>query len=134
MIGRREMIGSALLGSLVTDSAAPAGQSSERNNDDIVRAIRELRGAIEAQDSFAEIAPVRVKLFEFVRAQQKFPDFIDVGLDVWVAVHDWHVKHLQPLTIGRDGNGRYTISLLGTAVVLRPENVPAFIGVPYDSR
>ena len=59
---------------------------------------------------------------------------IDVGLDVWFAIHDWHVKHLQQPALGRDANGRYTISVMGTQLVMRPDLVPTFISAPYDSR
>jgi len=36
-----------------------------------------------------------------------FPDFIETGLDVWMAAYDWHVKHGQPINVGRDLAGRW---------------------------
>jgi hypothetical protein len=65
----------------------------------------------------------------------KFPDYIDVGIDVWQQVYDWHVRYRQPLNIGRNAEGRYTIVLMTTTVVMRADlNAGSYIGLPYDSR
>ena len=98
--------------------------------------FREIRKALESspQASFAEIAGVRQKQVDYLKATNKFPDFIDVGLDVWFAVHDWHIKHLQQMVLGRDSSGRYTITLLSTQLVMRPDLVSTFISAPYDNR
>ena len=69
-----------------------------------------------------------------MRANGRFPGCIEVGADVWFAVQEWHVRWQQPMSIGRDVLGRYTILLSGTIVVMRPELSGAFIGVPYDAK
>jgi hypothetical protein len=71
---------------------------------------------------------------DYLKSQGKFPDFIDVSADIWYAAHDWHVRLQQPLMLGRDATGRYTLMLGFTALVLRPDVVPNFIGTPYDAR
>jgi hypothetical protein len=81
-----------------------------------------------------EIMAVRTKQMEFVKAQGKFPDFIDVGIDIWHAVHDWHIRLQQQLVFGRDTVGRYTLMLGFTALVLRSDSVASYISTPYDSR
>lgn len=142
MLARRRMLGTTLFGGLlgaaIPVSAEPADQSnqaSERQMTEIADALKDIRKAIEApQGAFVEILPIRQKQMDYLRATSKFPDYIDVGLDVWFAVHDWHVKHLQQPVLGRDGNGRYTISVMGTQLVMRPDLVPSFISAPYDSR
>jgi hypothetical protein len=40
----------------------------------------------------------------------------------------------QPLVLGRDLNGRYTMMLGFTALVLRQDAASSFIGIPYDNR
>jgi hypothetical protein len=70
---------------------------------------------------------------KFLAANGKFPDCIEVGADVWWALHDWHVRWQQPITLGRDPIGRYTILLMQTIVIMRPESKNA-IGVPYDNK
>src|SRR2546430_8962823 len=44
---------------------------------------------------------------DLLKANQKFPDYMDVGIDVWEHMHDWHVRTRQPLTIVRTNDGRY---------------------------
>jgi hypothetical protein len=140
MLARRRMLGTTLFGGLlgatIPAAAEAGGQTSDRQVTEVVDALREIRKALESQPqaSFAEIAGVRQKQVDYLKATNKFPDFIDVGLDVWFAVHDWHIKHLQQMVLGRDSSGRYTIALLSTQLVMRPDLVPTFISAPYDNR
>jgi hypothetical protein len=140
MIERRQLLTvGGLLGALAPASAEGAaigaGQSlSSQAVQDIVSAIKDVRAAIAADHSFDDIRPVRDKQLDYLKAQGKFPDFIDVSADVWFAVHDWHIRLLQPLTLGRDATGRYTLMLGFTTLVLRQDFTPRFIGTPYDSR
>jgi hypothetical protein len=130
MLSRRDLLSGAVVGS----AAAPeAGQSADRSSQEIVQALKDLRSAITAPQSFPEIARVRTKQIEFLRGQGKFPDFIEVGVDAWFAVYDWHVRHVQPIVLGRDPSGRYTIALLTTTLILRVDAEQNFLGVPYDT-
>jgi len=142
MLARRRMLGTTLFGGLV-GAAIPASagatdqsnQTSERQTMEIIEALKDIRKALDApHGAFVEILPIRQKQMDYLRATNKFPDFIDVGLDVWFSVHDWHIRHLQQPVLGRDTNGRYTISVMGTQLVMRPDLVPSFISAPYDSR
>ena len=130
MLSRRELLSGAALGGAMTSDT---GQASERNIQDIAQAIKDLRSTIDTQRSFSEIQRVRTKQIEFLRAQAKFPDFMEVGVDVWFAVHDWHIRHLQPMALGRDPSGRYTLALLTTTLILRIDADQNFVGVPYDT-
>ena len=143
MLARRRMLGSTLFGGLLgaaipasgAGASSPPEQVSDGQINKIVDALKDIRAAVEApRGAFVEILPIRQKQMDFLRATNKFPDYIDVGLDVWFAVHDWHIKHLQQPVLGRDPNGRYTISVMGTQLVMRPDLVPSFISAPYDSR
>ena len=141
MIDRRQLLSVAgLLGAL-----APAGegaaygeaQVSDRAAADVVTALQKISSAITtvaAQASFDSIAPLRTRQADYLRANGKFPDFIDVSVDAWMAAYDWHVRFQQPLTMGRDATGRYTLMFGFTALVLRPDVAPNFISAPYDAR
>jgi len=143
MIHRRAVITGTVLGgalSALTESAEAAGAQSaaqdrqDRLVEEIAKAVRSVRDEIERQYAFWEIAAVRDQLRTFLRANGKFPDLIEVGSDVWQQVYDWHVRFHQPIALGRTAEGRYTILLLATNVVMRPDMVAGFIGLPYDSR
>ena len=138
MIDRRQLLTvGGLLGALAPagdEAAYGAGQMSDRYVPDFLSAIKNISNAISLQQSFDVILPVRTRQVDFLKAQGKFPDFIDVGIDIWYAVHDWHIRLQQQLVFGRDPVGRYTLMLGFTALVLRADSVASYISTPYDSR
>ncbi len=137
MIARRHLLGTTLFGGLVGAAVPPPGedgQSPEPRVQEIIDGLKDIRRAIDSQQNNAEIVGLRQRQLDFLRASGKFPDFIEAGSDVWFGVYDWHVRHLQPMTLGRDATGRYTIMLMSTVVILRPDTSPTFVGNPYDSR
>jgi len=134
MVDRRQLLKTAMFGGFAArpgTADAAAQSASERLEREIVDALKGVGKTIETAHSFTEIAEVRLRQIAFLRAEGRFPDFIDVGIDVWMGVYDWHVKHGLPAPLGRDANNRYTITLLATTLVLRPDMVPNLIGTPY---
>ena len=141
MIARRRLLGSGVLGGVVgllgddrADAVPGAAQQqlTERSFDGILRAVDAVRDEMRTERTFQEIQPVRALQRTYLRDNGKLPDFVEVGLDVWFAVHDWHIRWQQPMTLGRDGSGRYTLVLLQTAVILRTDLQPGYVGIPYD--
>lgn len=135
MIARRDVLGGGMVASLfASGSTAAEPQMSERSAADIASVLRDIRATLENAQRFPEIGSVRARIVEFLRANMKFPDSMDLGTDPWFGVYDWHIKHLQPLVLGRDAAGRYTIRLLDTTLVMRPDLAPNYMGLPYDNR
>jgi len=136
MIGRRDVIHSLALGGTLSALApdAVAAQDSEQALQDLTKAVRAVREEVARQASFWEIASVRDQLRTFLRSNGKFPDFIEVGVDIWMQVYDWHVRFQQPIMLGRTGDGRQTITLMTTSVIMRADSNASFIGPPYDNR
>ena len=141
MVRRRDVMGGSLLTGLVAlmlpDRAAAAQQ--ERGDQSIAEAIDKLRTEyIKAQECTlgpcATVATIRMQQNVFLRANQKFPDYIDAGIEAWQAVYDWHVKNHQPITTTRLPDGRYGIAFMFTTIVLRYENTANYIGLGYDAR
>ena len=143
MLHRRAVITGTVLGGALSALMVPAeaaeaagGQAEGRNSDrlieEVARGVRGIRDELAHEYSFWEIAPVREQMQTFLRANLKFPDFIEVGSDVWQRVYDWHVRFQQPISLGRTAEGRYTILLLATTVVMRPDMASGFIGLGYD--
>jgi len=140
MVERRDVIGGGLAAGLVAAFSGPAGAQARRDpTEDVAElkvadAIDKLRQLIEHQHESAEVSQIRSQQRIFLKANQKFPDFIDVGIDVWERMEDWHVKTRQPLTIVRTNDGRYEMTLLTTTLVLQPQQVGTYISWGYDSR
>ena len=140
MIDRRELLTLGVLGGLAgrgeAANAATLGSAdvSDRSVQDVVNALKSITSAVYAAQSFDAIGPIRSKQIDFLRATNKFPDFIDVGVNVWMAVHDWHIRLQQPLVLGRDATGRYTMTLEFTQLVLRPDVTPDYVSVAYDAK
>src|SRR5262245_15727172 len=142
MITRRRTLLATLFGSVAAAATTEteAGQTAQSSHDAdehaarIVTALNGIREELAAARRFTEIASVRDAQKTFLRTNGKLPDYIEVGADVWFAVHDWHVRWQQRMALGRDGLGHYTIVLDGTVVVMRPELSPSFVGLPYDAK
>jgi len=47
---------------------------------------------------------------------------------------DWHVRWQLAPTEGRDAQGRLTLAMNQTLVVLRPDAQAGFVGLAYDAR
>jgi hypothetical protein len=144
MVRRRDVMGGGLLTGLVAvmmpkGAAAAEQERGERGDQAIADAIDKLRTeVVKAQECTlgpcATVAHIRMQQNVFLRANQKFPDFIDAGVEAWQAVYDWHVKNHQPIATTRLPDGRYGIAFMFTTIVLRYENTPNFIGLGYDAR
>lgn len=134
MIARREVLGGGVVASLFAGGRTAAEPQSDRSAADIASVLREIHVMFENAQRLPDIGPVRARIVEFLRANMKFPDSMDLGTDPWFGVYDWHIKHLQPLVLGRDAAGRYTVRLLDTTLVMRPDLAPNYMGLPYDNR
>jgi hypothetical protein len=148
MINRRSVLNGTALGSALAALAPqPAlearGEAAVQGNSDrnvsidtsgIISALNALQAEARRQDSFWEIELVRRQILTFLRQAGKYPDYIEVGTDVWHQVYDWHVRYQQPKTVARTAEGRYTILLYSTQVIMRTELAASYIGQPYDNR
>jgi len=120
----------ALLGAAEPAAAAPADDSGA-----VARAVENLRGALEHHFAVSpELARVREQQRIFLKANEKFPDFIEVSIDVWESVYDWHVRHQQPIAATRTADGHYVMTVMFTTLILRPEQVNGYIGYGFDAR
>ena len=136
------MLGTGVVGGIMAAALSPAadgaeaGQSGEafdaRELRAVASSIDKLTAALKAERTFDEVSAVREAQRLFLRANAKYPDFIEVGLDVWQAVYDWHVRWQQPMSVGRDAGGRYTLMFMFTTLVLRPDMSVGFLSAPYD--
>lgn len=140
MVERRDVIGGGLMAGLAAAFGHPSAAQARRDPADdaaelkVADAIDKLRQSIERQDDSAEVAQIRAQQRTFLKANQKFPDYMDVGIDVWERMHDWHVRTRQPVNIIRTNDGRYGMRFGVTTLLLMPQQVGSYISWGYDNR
>jgi hypothetical protein len=133
---RREMVGGGLVGLTALFGADATATTQRPDVDDAARAIEELRRVFERRFApfFDELSEIRQQQRMFLKTSHKFPDFIEVGINVWDRLCDWHFIHQQPLTIVRRDDGRYALTFMSTTLVLRPDQADNYVGLAYDAR
>jgi hypothetical protein len=143
MVTRRELITAGVAGSLTASpsaAASPALEAQDANREGQREIARQI-GAVEdvlqrayLTSSLAHgyVGKIRQYMDQFLRANSKFPDFFEIGSDVFMDLYDWHVKNRQQLTVSRTGDGRYAMQFMFSSMILRPEQDPKYIGYPYD--
>ena len=143
MLTRRTLLtGGVFTGTLAASPAstkAAEAQSSrgDKTDEALVKAVEEIRDQLRADagGSNAELAAIRSLQREFVKGRGKFPDFIEVGIDVWDSLTNWYVRTRQGQPqVGRTGDGRYAMPVFQTNVILRHDVSNNYIGQPYDAK
>lgn len=150
MITRRVLLGGSVFGAAApggtrgTDETGGLGEQVVPLDPRLLRDIEtrleemgdqlELMNAASFTGTSAATGKIRDLMTVFLRANQKYPDFMDVGYVVFHAMYDWHIRNRVPLTVGRSADGRYGLVFMFTRLILRPDAVPDFIGLPYDQR
>ena len=137
MVDRRQLLTGGVMSGMATalgaDGAA-AGQQRE-DGERVAAAIAELRQALEREARVSpELTRIRDQQHTFLKANAKFPDFLEVGIGIWESVYDWHVRHQQPLSVSRLSDGRYVMSVMFTTLILRPDQADNYIGFGFDAR
>ena len=143
MLSRRELITAGVAGGLTTTpadamAAAPALQEADREGQrEIARSVGQVESALRSAlltNTLAHgvVGKLRGQMEQFFKSNTKFPDFIEIGIAVFMDVYDWHVKNQQQLLITRQTDGRYWMQFMFTSLILRPEVEPNYIGIPYD--
>jgi hypothetical protein len=133
---RRAVVGGGLLSVTALLGTGVAEGAQRDRQVDTARAVDDVRALLERhlERPFAELAEIREQQRIFLKAGHKFPDFIEVGVNVWERLHDWHVRHQLPLTIARREDGRYTMTFMFTTLVLRPDQADGYVSFGYDVR
>ena len=141
MISRREVVTAGMLGTLATASPAIAEiqqdvQALKDGFSKVEDAMRSLRTATEEglrgnSMNYGGVGSVVEKIRRFAKLSGKFPDFCDIGIDIFYDVYDWHVRQQQQINIVRLSDQRIAIQFMFTQLILRWENDGNYVGTPY---
>jgi hypothetical protein len=145
MMTRRAVVTGAMLAGVADVAAgdpgptASIGTAAAAADDQIPKVLGEIRDELKGMrtnpcnaSDCPEVDKIRLEQRTFTKARNKFPDFIDVGVEIWERVSDWHVRHIVPIQVVRMLDGRYGMLFFQTTLVLRPDMMNTFIGQGYD--
>jgi hypothetical protein len=142
MISRREVVTAGVLGTLATTGAAEGAQSQDTQAlaasvRQVEDKLNELKLSVEQglrgnSMNYGNVGQVKNAIQKYAKVSGKFPDWCEVGLDVFYDVYDWHVRHQQQIQITRIAEQRVAIQFMFTQLILRWENVETYVGTPYD--
>jgi hypothetical protein len=136
-VERRNLIGGGFAAGMAA-MVAPAGEAAaaQRDGDDttVARAVDGVRSAIDSLPSagWQRISQIREQQRTWLRANHKYPEFIEIGVGVWEGLYDWHARYQQPISMTRLADGRYVMSYMFTTFILRPDLDPNYVGPPFD--
>lgn len=137
---RREVMTAGVMGPLAS-ATAPARTEAMDDLDRVVSEVRAVQLSVQrlntsiteaARVTAGALADLRERFAVYLRTTGRFPEYIDVGVDVFYEAYDWHVRHQQPLQVSRQAGSRLALVFMYTQLVLRPEQERGFIGIPYD--
>lgn len=144
MLTRRELIAVGVAGSLspVDGAEAEAGAAVKQQADrdgqkEIASAIGRVGAALDRAlpANSLEVGTIG-KLTDLMeahfRSTGRFPDYIDIGVSVFMELYNWHVRNRQQLFVQRGADNRYTIQFMLTTMVLRQEVDRGHVGIPYE--
>ncbi len=145
MLTRRALLtGGVLTGSVagVVPGADGAGAPQARSGSDsqsdekIVKVLEDIRDNMRGDSGAVnpELATIRALQKDFLKSRGKFPDFIEVGIDVWESLMNWHVRTRQPIQVQRTAEGHYSVAIFQTNIVLRHDVSSVYVGPAYDAK
>ena len=156
MVTRREVVTTGALGALATvaeagaggaaaapTSAASVGEAAQSPEVVSAQALREIADQVAEirrlmRDAFigpsvanGSLVEIRRQFGIFLKSNQKYPDYCEIGPAVFTELYDWHVRYQQPLEVSRVDN-RTAIRFMFTWMILRPEQAELYVGIPFD--
>jgi len=133
LLSRRQMTTSLVTGWSTADlTQRPQSSASDADNR-TADVLQDLLQFLQRQADPPVLGTIRAAQRIFLRANQKFPDYIEIGIGVWEQLYDWQSRTRQTLNIIQLSNGRYGLQTLQTTFVLRTDADPIFVGTGADT-
>jgi len=134
------LAGASAAGAAAASAPAPRAPSPQSSRAEEAKVLEQIRDELRLQRGSCSPAScgfadsIRIQQRTFLKSRGKFPDFIDVGIDVWDGMYDWFVMAGQKPEAGRMQDGRYGMTFMFTTLVLRHDMTGTYIGLGYDGR
>jgi hypothetical protein len=143
MVARRKMIAGSLIAGLVgaviptsgdANTAANAPAAADENTPIFQKILEELQYHRPSCgiESCPSLDAIRRQQHTFLKAQGRYPEFIDVGLGPWEELYAWHIKYQVPVKISLRPDGYYGLPFYLTTIVLKPNMQTDYVGSAYD--
>lgn len=159
MLTRRDLVTGTALGAIATaaDRAASSADSSstpsapatndappQEVDNAALRRIAEkttemdqtldgISGAVRSNSlAFGFVPRLREAYTLYWKTHGRFPEFCEVGTSVFYDIYDWHIKNRQPVPVSRFADGRTAITFMYTQLLVRTDQSPEYIGIPFD--
>ena len=108
MVQRRDLMGGGLVAGFASLMATSAEATpAAADSDETANAVNRFREVYERQleqvydARWKGVTKVRQQQRTWLLATRKYPDFIEIGLDVWDNIYDWHVAYQQAVSVQR---------------------------------
>ena len=150
MISRREVVTAGVLGTLAGSTADLSAEAlmerakvdSAQDDAGIIRALNQIDQELERLNGVVDstsrvttgsyLGEIRGRFTTHLRSSGRFPEFMEIGVDPFYEVYDWHVRHQQQIQITRISDQRFAIQWMFTQLILRYEQDPKYLGIPFD--
>lgn len=152
MITRRELVTGSAFGAMATATAAagtaaansdtpPLDAPQDAIDNAALRRIADNTALAAAalgsgfrSNSLAHgfIPKLREAYTLYWRTNGRFPEFCEIGSDVFYDLYDWHLRQNLQIPVSRTADGRMVITFMYTQLIVRVDHLPGYIGVPFD--
>lgn len=155
MLTRRELVTGSALGAMTAasttgavDASAGAGRHEpaipQEVDNGALRTIAAkttemdqtldgLSGVVRSNSlAFGFVPRLREAYTLYWKSHGKFPEFCEVGTSVFYDIYDWHIKNRLPIPVSRFADNRVAITFMYTQLLVRTDQSPDYVGIPFD--
>ena len=99
----------------------------------VTTSVDQLSGAFRTNTlAYGFVDNLRAAYTLYWKSHSKFPDFCEVGTDVFYDIYDWHIRQRLAPPVSRLQDGRLVITFMYTQLLVRVDQSAGYIGIPFD--
>jgi hypothetical protein len=127
------LIHTAAAGAAIQDVDNAALRTIAAKTTEMDQTLDGLAGVVRSNSlAFGFVPKLREAYTLYWKSHSKFPEFCEVGTSVFYDIYDWHVKNRLPIPVSRFADGRMTITFMYTQLLVRIDQSPDYVGIPFD--